>query len=329
MMRGNKSKNKSRRFIIDEQFIDVGPKFDKKDIPEDEVESFNFNEYSYKLLSEKISFLFPRLGGLRTKLFKSNIGVYYEAYVCGVVLASIIAGIIGLIAGIIVSLLVTLEPAFLEFALPLLIALITGQLTFGIMYMMPSIKLKSRTSRLLGELPYYIGYMATLSSSGLNLQGVFRAISWEESDSELVKDAQRLIQNLDMLGMDVSEALRDLIDRSPAPSYTELLEGLVTTVMAGGDTKEYFTSFAKIQLEEKKIMIKKSTAALGMLSELYTILLIVFPLLGSIILSVMGMMTPNLGGFDLGFLMTILTFGLVPALGSMMLFMLDAMVPKR
>ena len=76
-------------------------------------------------------------------------------------------------------------------------------------------------------------------------------------------------------------------------------------------------------------MIKKSTAALGMLSELYTILLIVFPLLGSIILSVMGMMTPSLGGFKLEFLMTMLTFGLVPVLGGMMLFMLDAMVPKR
>jgi len=329
MILKKKPKNRSYSSVIDEIDIDIGPELDEKDISEDEIESFSFYEFSYKLLSDKVSFLYPRLGGLQTKLFKSGIGIYYEAFVCGVILASAIAGIIGVMFGVIISLLVALEPAFLEFALPLLIGLVSGQVTFGIMYMLPSLKLKSRTSRLLGELPYYIGYMATLSSSGLNLQGVFRAISWEESDSELVKDAQRLITNLDMMGMDVSEALRDLINRSPAPSYTELLEGLVTTVMAGGDTKEYFTSFAKIQLEEKKIMIKKSTAALGMLSELYTILLIVFPLLGSIILSVMGMMTPNLGGFDLTFLMTMMTFGLVPVLGAMMLFMLDAMVPKR
>jgi len=43
----------------------------------------------------------------------------------------------------------------------------------------------------------------------------------------------------------------------------------------------------------------------------------------------MGMMTPNLGGFSLTMLMTVLTFGLVPGLGGLMLFMLDAMVPKR
>ena len=322
-------KNKLEESLVDDVQYDIGPKLDKKQISKDEVESFSFYEFSYKLLSTKISFIFPRLGGLQTKIIKSGINIYYEAFVCGVMLASIISGIIGVIIGISISVLVTLNPPVLEFALPLLSGMIFGQLGFGIMYMIPAFRLKSRTSRLLAELPYYIGYMATLSSSGLNLQGVFRAISWEDSSSELVKDAQRLILNLDMMGMDVADALRDLVLRSPAPSYTELLEGLITTVMAGGDTKEYFSSFAKIQLQEKKIMIQKSTAALGMLSELYTILLIVFPLLGSIILSVMGMMTPNLGGYDLGFLMTILTFVLVPGLGILMLFMLDAMVPKR
>jgi len=47
---------------------------------------------------------------------------------------------------------------------------------------MPTIKMKSRNSKLVEELPYYIGYMATLASSGLNLQGVFRATSSEVSD---------------------------------------------------------------------------------------------------------------------------------------------------
>jgi len=149
------------------------------------------------------------------------------------------------------------------------------------------------------------------------------------SDSELVADAKRVIRNLDVLGMDLADSLRDLIKRSPAEQYNELLEGLLTTVTSGGDLQEYFTSFAKVQLEEKKIMVKKATAALGVISELYTILLIVFPLLASIILSVMGIMTPSLGGFDLVSLMQLLTFVFIPFLGGMMMFMMDAMVPKR
>lgn len=326
MSHSDKLENES---LIDGELVLTGPKLEKKEIPEDERLNFSFYAYSYKLLAVKIDFLFDRFGSLQSVIYKSGMPIWYKAYISGIVLVSLVLGLVGVIAGVVLSLLVTLNPPILQFAMPVILGALFGQFGFGFMYIMPKFKLKARTALLLAELPYYVGYMATLASSGLNLQGVFRAISREDSNSELVKDAQRLIQDLDMLGMDLAAALKDLIKRSPSDQYTELLEGLVTTVSAGGDLKAYFASFAKIQLEEKKIMIKKTTAALGMLSELYTILLIVFPLLGSIILSVMGIMTPSLGGFDLTMLMTGLTFVLVPVLGAVMLFMMDAMVPKR
>ena len=79
-MQGNKTmilkkkiKNQPTGSVVTEDEANTGPILDKKDIPKDEVESFNFYEYSYKLLSKKISFLFPRLGGLRTKILKSGI----------------------------------------------------------------------------------------------------------------------------------------------------------------------------------------------------------------------------------------------------------------
>ena len=138
-----------------------------------------------------------------------------------------------------------------------------------------------------------------------------------------------MIRNLDILGMDVLTALREMVSRSPTDSYTELLEGLISTVEGGGDLKEFFITTAKLQLEEKKLLMQKMTASLGIVSELYTILLIVFPLLSSIMLSIMAIMTPNLGGFSLIVLMKLLAFAFVPVLGVMMLLLMDAMVPKR
>jgi len=58
-------------------------------------------------------------------------------------------------------------------------------------------------------------------------------------------------------------------------------------------------------------------------------LLIVFPLLAVIMLSIMGIMSPSLGGFDLLTLLNILTFGVIPLSGILMLIMMDTMVPKR
>jgi len=64
-------------------------------------------------------------------------------------------------------------------------------------------------------------------------------------------------------------------------------------------------------------------------AEIYTILLIVFPLLAVIMLSIMGIMSPTLGGFDLVTLINVLTFAVIPMCGIMMLIMMDSMVPKR
>ena len=63
--------------------------------------------------------------------------------------------------------------------------------------------------------------------------------------------------------------------------------------------------------------------------QIYTILLIVFPLLAVIMLSIMGIMSPSLAGFDLLTLMNILTFAVIPLSGVLMLVMMDTMVPKR
>ena len=77
------------------------------------------------------------------------------------------------------------------------------------------------------------------------------------------------------------------------------------------------------------MLLQKTTEALGSVAEIYTILLIVFPLLAVIMLSIMGIMSPSLGGFDLITLMNILTFGVIPLSGILMLIMMDTMVPKR
>lgn len=75
--------------------------------------------------------------------------------------------------------------------------------------------------------------------------------------------------------------------------------------------------------------LKKSTESLGVMAEMYTILLIVFPLMAVIMLSIMSIMSSNLGGFDLMTLLNLMTYVMVPFFGFLLLFMMDSMVPKR
>ena len=284
---------------------------------------------SYILLNNRVQFLYPRFRNLEKAIKQSMLPIPFEVYVCSMVFLSLIAGLIGLVVGVIIALLVDIQPVAFAFLLPIIAGAGMAQVTFFILQMLPQINIKNRAAKLIEELPHFIGYMATLATSGLSLEGIFKAIAAEDSEEEIVKDAKLITRNIDVMGMDLVSAINDLIKRTPPGPYSELLEGAIITVQSGGNLKEYFIATGKVQLEEKKMLLKKSTESLGIMAEMYTIMLIVFPLLAIIMLSIMSIMSPDLAGFDLITLMNLLTYVLVPFFGLLMLFMMDSMIPKR
>ncbi len=304
----------------------VGTKKRKK-VKEESVGQIHV--FSYKLLNEYVKFMYPKLGSLEKSIMQAMMPIPFEVYVSSMVFFSMIAGICGIIMGFAASQFINIQPASIGLVLPLLTGLMLFGMTFGMLQIIPSFRVKNRAANLLEEIPHFIGYMSTLATSGLTLEGIFKAIAKEETNEDIVKDARFIIRNIDILGMDLITAIKDLIHRTPVGPYSELLDGAIVTVSTGGDLKEYFNATAKVQLEEKKMLLQRTTESLGSVAEIYTILLIVFPLLAVIMLSIMGIMSPSLGGFDLLTLMNILTFGVIPLSGILMLIMMDTMVPKR
>ena len=285
--------------------------------------------YSYKLLNDHIKFLYPKLRTMEKSIKQAMMPIPFEVYVSSMVFFSLIAGICGVIIGLIATQFINIQPAIIGYLLPPVTGMALMAMTFGILQIIPPVRVKNRSTKLLEEIPHFIGYMSTLATSGLSLEEIFKSIAKEETDEDIVKDARFITRNIEILGMDLITAVKDLINRTPPGPYSELLEGAIITSQSGGDLKEYFNATAKVQLEEKKMLLQKTTESLGSVAEIYTILLIVFPLLAVIMLSIMGIMSPSLGGFDLLTLMNILTFAVVPLSGILMLVMMDTMVPKR
>lgn len=301
----------------------------KKKVNFKKNESSSIHIFGYKLLNAHIQFLFPRLTGLEKNLKEAMIPIPFDVYVCSMVFFSLISAMAGGIIGVIVAIFVNIQPAAFAVLLPILSGAGLGQITFFVLQTIPAINVTNRSSKLTEELPHFIGYMATLATNGLSLEGIFKAIAKENTDEEIVKDCRFISRNIQFFGMDLLSAINDLLKRTPKGSYSEMLEGAIITVQTGGDLKEYFISTAKVQLEEKKMTLKKTTESLGVMAEMYTILLIVFPLMTVIMLSIMALMSPDLGGFDLITLMNLLAYVLIPFFGVLVLFMMDSMVPKR
>jgi len=299
----------------------------KKKIKEESVGQIHV--FSYKLLNEHVKFMHPKLRSLDKSIKQAMMPIPFEVYVSSMIFFSMIAGVCGIIMGFVASQFINIQPASVGFLLPLITGLMLFGMTFGVLQIIPAVRVKNRAAKLSEEIPHFIGYMSTLATSGLSLEGIFKAIAKEETNEDIVKDARFIVRNIDILGMDLITAIKDLINRTPVGPYSELLDGAIITVSTGGDLKEYFNATAKVQLAEKKMLLQKTTESLGSVAEIYTILLIVFPLLAVIMLSIMGIMSPSLGGFDLITLMNILTFGVIPLCGILMLIMMDTMVPKR
>ncbi len=299
----------------------------KKKIREESVGQVHV--FSYKLLNEHVKFMHPKLSSLEKSIKQAMMPIPFEVYVSSMVFFSMIAGVCGIIMGVVALQFINIQPASVGFLLPLITGLMLFGMTFGVLQIIPIFRVKNRAAKLSEEIPHFIGYMSTLATCGLSLEGIFKAIAREETDEDIVKDSRFIVRNIDILGMDLITAIKDLINRTPVGPYSELLDGAIVTVSTGGDLKEYFNATAKVQLAEKKMLLQKTTESLGSVAEIYTILLIVFPLLAVIMLSIMGIMSPSLGGFDLLTLMNILTFGVIPLCGILMLIMMDTMVPKR
>lgn len=287
-----------------------------------------FQVFSYRMLGKHVGFLYPRLPSLRENIKHAMMPVPYEVYVAGMVLASLLAAVVGAAAATVGFLLFNVDVYVIAMLGPVAGLVLAAMMFFGLQAV-PLLNTKNRASKLAEEVPHYIGYMATLCASGLSLEGVFKSISKEDSNEEIVRDAKFVTRNIEILGMDVVTAINDLIRRTPKGSYSELLEGAIITFKTGGNMREYFLATAKVHLEEKKLNVKRSTESLGILAEMYTILLIVFPLMAVIMLSIMAIMNPNLGGFDLVTLMNMLTYVMVPLFGIVLLILMNSMVPKR
>jgi len=300
---------------------------EEEEIEKDEVSGIY--PIGYRLLHKRVKFLFPKFRPLEEKLSKAANPVPYEVYVCGITFMSLIAAIVGVAMGTVLALMINVNPPAFKFVLPVVFGIAALQATFGIMYMMPKMSVSGRSKKIAEEMPYFMGYMATLSSSGLTLEGIFKEIAKENTKEELVKTCKTIARDIDIFGMDIITAIREAISKSPSEPWTELLEGLISSVQSGGNLSEYFTETAKAQMEEKKLMMQKMTENLGIVAEMYTILLVVFPLMAIIMLAIMAIMTSGFMGFDTVTVMKLITYMLVPIFGIMLLLMMDSMVPKR
>ena len=223
---------------------------------------------------------------LQSNLRKAHITVPAEHWAA----LTIFVGLITVIVAFFVVSLFALGTGFGLLSIPfaIVIAPLVGASGFFLTYYYPNIIADERKKKIENALPFGTLYLSTLSRAGFPPQQMFRLLSRFKEYGELSHEATKIYNDIKALGLDVPEALTRAMNRSPSPSWTELLAGLKTTITVGGDLGRYLDEKADGFVADYKRRLTEYSNFLTLLIEIYITLVIVGAIFFIIVSSVMS-----------------------------------------
>jgi flagellar protein FlaJ len=285
----------------------------------------------YRLLGQHTEKLLPRLGELEKQMLRANIKIAFPAYVAFMLLFSAVGGATIFISSFLIAFVLG-ATVVTSFLLAFVLGVSCLLIVLGLLYVYPSMQAGTRKRLLEEELPYVASHMSVLSRSGLPPERILRSLSDVEAvgiRSVAAEEAANIDRDVHYLGLDVISAIERRMRTSPSRRFVDYLDGFVSVARTGGDLTSYFLSAARGFMDQARIAARQLVETLGGLAEAYVSMMVVFPLLMIVMLSIMNMIGGGIGGFSTIFLMQLITYVGIPMMALIMLLLLDSVMPPR
>lgn len=266
--------------------------------------------------------------GTRADLAQSGLRVSFPAYVAGAMFTSTLAGVAGVLAGFSWAFY-----AGFPLAVMVLLPAGSGLLAFAgclaAFYFMPSTRAHSRGRKLEAELPYAVGHMSVLATAGVTPERIFDVLAREAEGGVIADESRMVVRDMATMGMDLSQAIEVEIKRSPSERFGDFLDGFRAASVSGSDLNSYLSRAASTMMLDRRLQAKAVGENVGVVAEIYTVVLVVAPLLLLIMFSVMGAIIGTIGGLDIVTLMYLIAYFFVPVGGLVSLILADQTVRKE
>jgi flagellar protein FlaJ len=254
---------------------------------------------------------------------ESGISLYYDDYIKRlIIVAYFVFALTTLATFIIHNTFFSLTESQL-FTVSIVLSLSTTILTFLIGLIYPVYKGSQFRSSLENNIVYSLSYMAVLSSSGMPIERIFKRVSEIEDNPPLNLLTHKFLINVNMFGVDILNALREMANRSPSKTLAKQIESIRTTIMTSGDLKTLLIYEVERQLQKKKEILKNNLATLVYLGEIYVTLMVVMPVLFILMITILSIMGGrSFGGSSITQLNLIIFFG-IPVMAAAFIIILD------
>ena len=219
-------------------------------------------------------------------LEKADIAMVYQEYY-SMVLMNIILGFISAFTSAIILYILVPHPIT---ALLMLIISSIVPIMIGVYYLsLPASKIKSRAKKIDRYLPYATNFINTMSVAGVSPAEIFEALSKAELYGEIQKEAQKIVTEIKMMGVDTITALKNAIEISPSDKFKEFIQGIIAVIQSGSELGPYFERCVDRYMARDLVDRKRNLETLAIMAEAFVVTVIAFPLFLVIIISIMGL----------------------------------------
>ena len=273
-----------------------------------------------------IKYISAYVSPLKEEMSKSNLHMLFEIYLGRMIFFSITSFIV-LFVAMFLALTIFQFPIWVSLTGAFVSALSIGVVSLTVFHSYPLQILLSKKNNIEGNMPFAINHMAAIASSGVPPVVVFKLLTTVKEYGELTNESKRIVRNMDVFGMDITSAIKNVADRTPSTKFKQFLYGIVSTIQTGGDLKKYLESTAKESLFDYKLKREKYLQTLSTYADFYTAVLIAAPLFFVSILSIMSLVGGDVMGLPIEVVMQLGIFVLIPLLNSMFIIFIHFTQP--
>ncbi len=263
---------------------------------------------------------------LREKLSLADIKILLRTYLAMIYMASFLVAIFAFVISFNVLIVLTDVTQALIYSCVIFIFVFLASIAFGISY--PSMKAQERKRNIETNLPFAIIHIASIASSGVPPGKIFKLLTNYTEYGAIAEEARKITRNIELLGMDVTSAIREVARTTPSENFRLFLSGFASTIDTGGDLYSFLRTEAEKALFEYRIKREKYFKLISTYADIYTALLIVAPFFFVAVLAMMSLIEGTLWGLRIEDIIFLATFVILPFINILFLLWIHFRQPE-
>ena len=264
---------------------------------------------------------------LKPAIVSSDMKVLLRTYISIMMLFTASAFLLSFAFTLLFTVMLGLDLLF-AFAGLLLVPSAIASIVFSIMYTYPGSVAGNRRTDIDANLPFAAIHMSAIAGSGVSTHAMFRILAQFREYGEISEESEKIVRNIEVFGLDEISAMREVIAKTPSPSFKALLDGMATTIQTGGNLKEYLRQQADRTLLDYRLARERYAQDLSTYADFYTALLIAAPLLMISVLAVLGVIGGDVFGMPIDQAIFLGTYIVLPVLNVAFIAFLHATQPR-